>query len=164
MGKQSIKWIINLSRVPWRGGLYERLIGIMKRSLSKSIGQSLLTYDEFKETLLDVEWFMNERPLTYFGDECDNKILTLNLLIRDSPGQFLEEEIDKMNYTDERVLVKERYNFLQRTLEQLLKRWQQEYLHALQERHTHNSDQQQEIPQQCSVVLITDAFDSKKPK
>jgi len=164
LGQQNIRWKFNLSRAPWWGGFYERLIGIMKRSLSKSIGQSLLTYDEFKETLLDVECFMNERPLTYVGDEYDQKILTPNLLIRDSPGQFLEEDLDKMNYTNEKVLITKRWKYLQRTREQLRRRWQQEYLHALQERHTHNIDQRQEIPQQGSVVLITDSFDSIKPK
>ena len=164
LGKQSIKWRFNLSRAPWWGGFYERLIGIMKRSLSKSIGHSLLTYNELKDTLLDVECFMNERPLTYVGDESDQQVLTPNLLIRDSPGQFLEEDLDKMNYTDERILVTKRWKYLQRTREHLRKRWQQEYLHALQERHTHNSDQHQEIPQQGSVVLITDSFDNKKPK
>ena len=123
LGQQNITWRFNLSRAPWWGGFFERLVGIMKRSLSKSVGQSLLTYDEFKETLLDVECFMNDRPLIYVGDECVQPVLTPNLLIRDSPGQFMEEDIDKLNYTDEDVIVTKRMNYLRRTREQLRKRW-----------------------------------------
>ena len=164
LGQQNITWRFNLSRAPWWGGFFERLVGIMKRSLSKSVGQSLLTYDEFKETLLDVECFMNDRPLIYVGDECVQPVLTPNLLIRDSPGQFMEEDIDKLNYTDEDVIVTKRMNYLRRTREQLRKRWQQEYLHALQERHTRNGDQNQLIPRSGSVVLITDSMNDKKPK
>ena len=40
MGALNIKWKFNLSRAPWWGGFFERLIGIMKRSLSKAIGRS----------------------------------------------------------------------------------------------------------------------------
>jgi transposase InsO family protein len=164
LGRQNIRWRFNLSRAPWWGGFYERLIGIMKRSLSKSIGQSLLTYNELKEALLDVECFMNERPLIYVGDECEQPVLTPNLLIRDSQGQFLEEDLDKINYTDEEVLVTKRMKYLKRTRELLRKRWQQEYLRALEERHTRNDAQKQKIPQPGSVVLITDTAADKKPK
>ena len=62
-GALNIKWKFNVSRAPWWGGFFERLIGIMKRSLSKAIGRSLLTYQELEETLLDVETCMNNRPL-----------------------------------------------------------------------------------------------------
>ena len=40
---EKIIWKFNLSRVPWWGGQYERLIGLTKQSLYKSIGKSLLT-------------------------------------------------------------------------------------------------------------------------
>ncbi|XP_047139059.1 uncharacterized protein LOC124814979 [Hydra vulgaris] len=45
---QAIKWRFNLSRAPWWGGLFERLIGIMKKSLSKTIGK-VLTFNELEE-------------------------------------------------------------------------------------------------------------------
>ena len=83
----------------------------MKRSLSKSIGHSLLTYNELKEVLLDVECFMNERPLIYIGAECEQPVLTPNLLIWDTQGQFLEEDLEKMNYTEEEVWVTKRMKY-----------------------------------------------------
>ena len=61
MGALNIMWKFNLARAPWWGGFFERLVGIMKRSLSKVIGRSLLTYPELEEVLLDCETTMNNR-------------------------------------------------------------------------------------------------------
>ena len=47
---QRIERRFNLAKAPWWGGFFERLIAIMKRSLSKAIGRGFLTYSE-----LDVE-------------------------------------------------------------------------------------------------------------
>ena len=81
------------------------MIGLMKRSLSKSIGQALLTFEELEEALLDVECFMNNRPLVYQGEECDQPVLTPNILLKDTPATFLEKDLKNLNYLDERTVV-----------------------------------------------------------
>jgi hypothetical protein len=43
MGQKRIMWKFNLSRAPWWGGFFERLIGIIKRCLSKVIGSCCLS-------------------------------------------------------------------------------------------------------------------------
>ena len=43
-----IQWKFNLSRAAWWGGSFERLIGIMKRSLSKNVGNRMLTFTELE--------------------------------------------------------------------------------------------------------------------
>ena len=164
LSKNSIVWRFNLARAPWWGGFYERLIGIMKRSLSKSIGSSLLTYDEFRETLLDVECFMNDRPLNYIGEDCDQPVLTPNTLMGRTSTQFLEQDLDSLNYTEEDQIVTKRMRYLEKVRLQLRKRWQNEYLHALQERHTRDSDQKQKIPQPGAIVLLTDTLNQRKPE
>ncbi len=40
-----IEWRFNLSRVPWWGGQYERLIGLFKRAFYKTIGNGMLTWE-----------------------------------------------------------------------------------------------------------------------
>ena len=60
--KEEIIWKFNLSRAPWWGGQYERLIGLTKQSLYKSIGKSLLTWSELEEVLLDIEVNLDNRP------------------------------------------------------------------------------------------------------
>lgn len=62
LATRDIEWKFNLSRAPWWGGFFERLIGVMKKSLSKAIGRALLKFEELEDTLLDVETFMNNRP------------------------------------------------------------------------------------------------------
>ena len=53
--EQGIQWRFNMSRAPWWGGFFERLIGIMKRNSSKVVGRSTLSFEELEEVLLDVE-------------------------------------------------------------------------------------------------------------
>ena len=44
LATKEIKWRFNMSRVPWRSGFFERLIGIMKNALSIAIGRALLKF------------------------------------------------------------------------------------------------------------------------
>jgi len=53
--EKGIQWRFNMSRAPWWGGFFERLIGIMKRNSSKVVGRSTLSFEELEEVLLDVE-------------------------------------------------------------------------------------------------------------
>ena len=96
LGQRSIKWKFNLARAPWWGGFFERMVGIMKRSLNKQIGKALLTLDELKDALMDTENFMNNRPLTYMGEEVEQQVLTPNTLIKGSPTRFPEEDLEKI--------------------------------------------------------------------
>ena len=49
-------------------GQFERLIGIMKRSMYKAIGNGQLRWYELEEVILDVERTLNTRPLGYVED------------------------------------------------------------------------------------------------
>ena len=92
LGKSQIVLQFNLSRAAWWGGFFERLIGIMKRTLHRAIGKSLLTFKELEDVLVDIEISMNNRPLTYQGEEFDSQPLTPNMLI--FGGNIRTPEID----------------------------------------------------------------------
>jgi len=49
----------------WKGGFYERLVGLVKRCLRKRISCMRLTLDQFIVLLSEVEAVINTRPLTY---------------------------------------------------------------------------------------------------
>ncbi len=115
---QRITWQFNLSRAPWWGGFFERLVGVMKSSLSKVIGRALLTFEELEEVLLDVECFMNNRPLCYQGEEFEKPVITPNLLLRGQPATFLEEDVEAM---DEKAAVTKRMRYLKVCREHLKK-------------------------------------------
>ncbi len=43
---------INLSRAPWWGGQFERIIGLMKQSMYKTIGNGFLSLEELREAIM----------------------------------------------------------------------------------------------------------------
>ena len=47
------------------GGFYERLVGLVKRCLKKSIGKSYLNMIELNTIVTEVEAVLDSRPLTY---------------------------------------------------------------------------------------------------
>ena len=50
---------------PWQGGVYERMVGIVERSLRKAIGRQRLALEQLITLLVEVEGITNSRPLTY---------------------------------------------------------------------------------------------------
>ena len=64
-----IKWQFNLSRAPRWEGQFERLIGLVKSAVNKTIGNGLLRWKELQEVLLDVEITLNNRPSSYVEDD-----------------------------------------------------------------------------------------------
>ena len=125
----------------------------MKASLSNVIGRALLKYEELEEALLDIECFMNNRPLCYQEEEIEHPVLTPNLLIHGTTAQFLDEDLEAF---DEKDLVTKKMKFRKTCRRQLRKRWQTEYLHALEERHRKTVGKEEKVPTKGSVVIITD--------
>ena len=78
---KGIKWQFNVARAPWWGGFFEHLIGLIKSCLMKILGRAKTSFTEFKESLLDVEATLNNRPLTYLEEEFGPEALTPNHLI-----------------------------------------------------------------------------------
>ena len=59
---------------PWIGGFYERLVGLVKRSLRKTVGRKLLSDDQMHTVVKEVESVVNSRLLVYVGDDIDSTI------------------------------------------------------------------------------------------
>ena len=131
LSKQSITWQFNLSRAPWWGGQFERLIGLMKAAFYKTVRQGILTWEELTVVLLDIEVTLNNRPLSYLEEDVQLPTLT--------PSSFLFINANMLPelapyHLDERDLRK-RAKFLLKTKDAMWRRWSSEYLRALRERH-----------------------------
>ena len=63
----------------------------MKNCLFKVTGRALLKYEELYEVLLDLKTFQNKRPLRYMEEGFEQPVITANLLLREQPAHFLEE-------------------------------------------------------------------------
>ena len=128
---QEIKWQFNLSRAPWWGGQYERIIGVLKQSMYKTIGKTTLTFNELEEVLLDVEQTLNNRPLTYVEDDVEFPTLTPNSLIFGIQNHI--PTMEKYDIVDKDL--RKRAKYVQSCKNAAWSRWSNEYIKALRERH-----------------------------
>ena len=76
LSDEGIAWSFNLTRAPWWGGQFERLIGLFKRTFYKTIGGGLLSWTELSEVVLQVETQLNRRPLSYVEEDVQLPLLT----------------------------------------------------------------------------------------
>ena len=162
LATNNIEWRFNMSRAPWWGGFFERLIGVMKSTLAKVIGNAFLSYKELEEVFLDVECHMNNRPLCYVGEDFENQVVTPNILIRGKTSVLLDEST--LCFDDVSVKeVRKRLRFLQKCKDDIRKRWTKEYLYSLEER-TQKKVKANKVrtPTVGALVLIKDSILQKK--
>ena len=129
--KENIKWKFNLPRAPWWGGHFERLIGLTKQTLFKSLGKTSLSWNELESVLLDVEVNLNNRPLTYMEDDIQYPILTPNSMLLGWDTVMLEEDLEE----DDRKSWKKRQNYIVRCKDAAWRLWKRQYMTASRERY-----------------------------
>ena len=137
---KGIRWQFIVSRAAWWGGFYERMIGLMKRSLKRTIGKNLLWLHELSTVIVEVEAVLNSRPITFtYSDIEEGSPLT--------PAHFLcskrlldlpdcsDNELDDPEYTpdsNQENLVKY-LDARNRQLKAFWRVWRREYLVNLRE-------------------------------
>ncbi|XP_052764084.1 uncharacterized protein LOC128206005 [Mya arenaria] len=167
MSENRIKWHFIVERAPWFGGFYERLVGLVKRPLRKTLGRKLLTLIQMQTVMREVEAVVNARPLVYVDDDI-NSTITL------TPGHFLtlnprvgvpeiDDDTDDLPYipcestADKLLAMWKKGNSL---LNLFWKMWRDDYLLSLRERtQTHlKSGRIQSSAQPCAgdVILVKD--------
>ena len=131
LAEEQITWRFNLSRAPWWGGQFERLVGVFKRAFFKTIGGGMLSWSELSEVVLEIETQLNRRPLSYVEDDVQLPLLT--------PASFLFQRSNRLPerepWREENVDLRRRARYLKACKDALWKRWSQEYLTTLRERH-----------------------------
>ena len=145
LSNHGIKWTFVVQLVPWMGGFYERLIGLVKRSIRKELGKLYLYRSQLETITIEIEAILNSRPLTYVGDDLASgfaltpaHFLTLNT---ETGIHGLEEEEGDPTYKPQigsREMLLNSWSKGQRHLERFWKLWQDEYLLALRERYQTN--------------------------
>ena len=151
-----IRWQFNLSRVPWWGGQFERMIGLVKAALNKTIGNGFLRWKELEEVLLDVEVALNDRPLSYVEDDLQFPVLTPNSMLFMNSNTLPELQPHHIEDSD----LRKRAKHLLKCKEAVWRRWTQEYLRNLRERHRSKAGNRGAVPAVGDVVII--ATDERK--
>ena len=152
LADNGLEWRFNLSRAPWWGGQFERLIGLFKRAFYKTIGNGILSFEELAEVVLDVEVALNNRPLTYLEDDVQLPVLTPWSMLNINPSVIPEVDAHHLDDRDLRKKAK----FLRKCKEAMWNRWSQEYIRSLRERHNQRSGKQIAYPKIGEVVIIRD--------
>ena len=150
MTEQQIKWQFNLSRAPWWGGQFKRMVGLVKAALNKTIGSGFLSWPELQEVLLDVEVALNNRPLCYVEDHIHFPLLAPNSLIFPQPSVLPELQPRHIKDYD----LRKRARYLQKCKDALWSRWTTEYLHGLRERRRLKHKEGANYPTRGDVVII----------
>ena len=143
LAKNSIEWKFNLSRAPWWGGQFERLVGVFKSAFHKTVGNGTLNFDELSAIVLDVETSINGRPLDYVEDDIQLPLLTPNSFMFLQPTQPLELEPHQ------------RARYLSKVKDSLWARWSKEYVRSLREKHRLlQQDKKTDSPEVGDIVII----------
>ena len=130
LARQRIHWHFNLSRSPWWGGLYERLIKEVKKTLYKTMGSTSLQYEQVEAVVMDIERHLNNRPLTYVESEAgEEQVLTPNIVMWGQGAHAIEDielDGDEVTKLHARLMQKRQHAW---------QRWKREYVHGLMESH-----------------------------
>ncbi|XP_013859164.1 uncharacterized protein LOC106514442 [Austrofundulus limnaeus] len=126
-----IEWIFNTPAASHHGGVWERLIRMVRKVLFSVLHQQTLDDESLQTILCEVEAILNDRPITKVSDDVnDLEALTPNhiLLLKGrptlAPGIFQERD----------VYLRRRWRQVQYLSDLFWKRWTKEYLPLLQER------------------------------
>ena len=142
LANHNITWKFITERAPWWGGFYERLVGLVKRCLKKTIGKACLNIIELNTILIEVEAVLNSRPLTYpyvdINDAspltpshflCGHRLLTLpdtRVSVKESDPDYIPTDISTKELT-------KRAKYHEIMIQAFWTRWQKEYLTSLRE-------------------------------
>ena len=111
VSNEGMKWKFVTEYSTWQGGFYERLVGITKRSLRKSLGKSKMDEQQLSTILVETEAVINSRPLVYVENDINySKALT--------PADFIT-----LNHGVGTPNIELNYNPVETLSDELLQQW-----------------------------------------
>ncbi|XP_003741472.2 LOW QUALITY PROTEIN: uncharacterized protein LOC100908636 [Galendromus occidentalis] len=131
LSKHGLEWRFICPRAPWHGGFWERMVGTVKGALKRTLGRSLLTFEELRTIIAEIAATVNNRPLTYVsGDPDEPTPLTPSHFLRGAP---LRPPLCSITPLDEMNKNRLRSDLLNRTTyyRALATRWRREYITQL---------------------------------
>ena len=145
LASQEIYWTFNLAKSPWWGGIYERLIQELKKTLYKTLGKTHLMFNQLQAVIMDIERNLNNRPLTYVeSGHGEEQILTPNVILWGQNAYTMESDEEETSRQQKRLELARQHAW---------NRWHKEYVHGLMEFHR-ISKGHDKLPQLGEVVLI----------
>lgn len=69
LSNQGIEWRLIPCHAPWFGGYWERLVGLTKNALKKTLGCAFIILASLQTLIVEIEAHLNNRPLTYVNSK-----------------------------------------------------------------------------------------------
>lgn len=151
------KWKFTTPRNPREGGAWERMIGVVKNSLRRSIGRKLLDHSELETLFCELEAMVNSRPLTYQSDfEPIRSIRPIDFIIPQASPEInfanLGDESDYEELNREQGL--KNIKAVNKKLNKLWEIWKTQYLLSLRERVERGVKNIGKEPQFGDIVIV----------
>ena len=124
-----IKWSFSTPLAPHHNGLVEALVKSVKNSLNKIINDRILTAEEYRTILMEIQNLINSRPVWPPNDgDAEDVPITCNDLLR--PGG-----LDKHPMPLDDGNPKMRYHYIQKVISEWWKLWLRNFVPSLQVRN-----------------------------
>ncbi|KAK6744383.1 hypothetical protein RB195_011221 [Necator americanus] len=159
LANRKIEWRFITPLSPWKGGFYERLVGLFKSAFKKAIKHTLLPLSQFQTLVAEIEAVLNSRPLLSISDTSSSPHV-LRPIDFVSPQVELQLPSPHQNhlYIPPNRL-SEWYKETLAVLNNFWDIWYKDYLSAISARHQYRIHQGRLsplIPSVGDVVLIAD--------
>ena len=162
--QKRIRFLYIPARSPQWGGVYERMIGLMKSVLKKVLGRSLVMLVELSTLVKETQAVLNDRPLTVINpDVHELQPLTPNHLlfgfnITPLPHPSLDSEEYDLDFGDAHAISRAQHH--RTTLyRHFLQRFHSEYLSLLRETHAFSNNARhfaKPLIKDGDIVLVAD--------
>ncbi|KAK6735924.1 hypothetical protein RB195_018905 [Necator americanus] len=164
---EGIRWIFNPPASPWMGGVWERLVGSVKRSFQESVGRKKLSFEQMTTVVTRIEAVINTRPLTKLSatDLSEISLRPIDFLQGNFKFSIPNSEMSKLrnDLTFEPELIQtaaQAYEALvssENIATKFWEKWNTEYLTILRDSHRCQLNQKRhvsKIPQVGEIVLV----------
>ena len=128
---QGIRWQFNPPRAPHFGGVFERVVGALKKALQSVLYKASLTDEELQTAVTQAEGMLNTRPLTVMSADTDDltPLTPLHFVVGHvNVATALETAADSESTP---VHPYHRWKVIQQLLRDVWKRWLREMVSAM---------------------------------
>lgn len=132
----STRWKFIPALSPWFGGFYERMVGLVKNCLRRTLDQSVLTDTQLRTVLYEISATLNTRPLTAVSGDPDTILTPSHFLLACGPTvMHLDHTQTDMDASRVREQLLAGWKKTEALLRQFGMMFQSHYLTSLRERH-----------------------------
>ena len=116
-------------------GVWERLVGLVKKHLAKVVPSEIIHHDTFFTLVVEIEGTLNRRPLTAIStDPRDNTALTPEMLIAAGSAGVVTADVAPETPMSEGDKLRYRFKRARSYVDAFWKRWRGEYINQLANR------------------------------